>query len=753
MAKDKEVKLNGFKKYIALLWIGASLPVLSIASVFIYIVFFAELPSLQELENTKSNLASEIISSDQKTLGRYYIENRTNIRFESLSPYLVNGLLATEDARFYTHSGVDLRALARSIKGVLVGNDNAGGGSTLTEQLAKMLFPREKLSKSQVLLRKLKEWVIAIRLERNYTKDEIIAMYLNKFDFVNNAVGIKSAAHIYFNTSPDSLKIEQAAMLVGMAKNPALFNPHNTRRVDTTLQRRNVVLGQMMKYKYITKQAFDSLKNLPMTLNFQSDDHSQGSATYFREYLRDYLKKYFRTNKKPDGTSYDVYKDGLKIYTTLDSRMQIYAEQAVTEWVGGDLQPKFFKHWKNVKNAPFYRMTQKEIDNLMNSSMKRSERYRILKKAGKSNEEIIANFNTPTEMTIFKWKGDLDTIMTPMDSMRYYKHFIQTGFMSMDPHTGYITAWVGGINYKHFKYDHVRQGKRQVGSTFKPFVYTLAMQEGWSPCYQVPNIPVSFDLPEGGTWVPHNSDGKYGGMMTLKKGLAMSVNTITAYVLKQFGAQAVVDLARKMGITSQMDAVPSICLGTPDISVYEMVGANSTFANQGVWTEPVFITHIEDRNGNVIAEFTPKRVEALSEETAYMTISLMKGVVQGYGTATRLGYRFGLTNPIAGKTGTTQNNSDGWFMGITPDLVSGVWVGCEDRSVHFRNTSQGQGAEMALPIWAMYMKKVYADKKLKISKGDFEKPENFDDIKIELDCAKYDKFDEEEEHIEFGDNE
>ena len=752
MAKDKEVKSNGFKKYIVLLWIGVSLPVLFIASIFIYIVFFAELPSLQELENPKSNLASEIISSDQKSLGRYYIENRTNIRFESLSPYLVNGLVATEDARFYTHSGVDLRALARSIKGVIVGNDNAGGGSTITQQLAKMLFPREKLSKPQVVLRKLKEWVIAIRLERNYTKDEIIAMYLNKFDFVNNAVGIKSAAHIYFNTSPDSLKIEQAAMLVGMAKNPALFNPHNPRRVDTTLQRRNVVLGQMMKYKYITKQAFDSLKKLPMKLNFQSDDHNQGSATYFREYLRDYLKEYFKTNKKPDGTSYDLYKDGLKIYTTLDSRMQIYAEQAVTEWIGGDLQPKFFKHWKNVKNAPFYRMTQKEIDNLMTSSMKRSERYRILKKAGKSMEEIITNFNTPTEMTIFKWTGEVDTVMTPMDSMRYYKHFIQTGFMSMDPHTGFIKAWVGGINYKHFKYDHVRQGKRQVGSTFKPFVYTLAMQEGWSPCYQVPNIPVTFDLPEGGTWSPHNSDGKYGGMLTLKKGLALSINTVTAYVMKQFGAQAVVDLARKMGITSHMDAVPSICLGTPDISVYEMVGANSTFANQGVWTEPVFITHIEDRNGNVIAEFTPKRVEALSEETAYMTVNLMKGVVQG-GTGVRLSYRFGLKNPIAGKTGTTQNNSDGWFMGITPDLVSGVWVGCEDRSVHFRTTSQGQGAEMALPIWAMYMKKVYADKKLKISQGDFEKPENFDNIKVEFDCTKYDKFDEEEEHIEFGDDE
>ena len=384
--------------------------------------------------------------------------------------------------------------------------------------------------------------------------------------------------------------------------------------------------------------------------------------------------------------------------------------------------------------------------------MKRSERYRILKKAGKSMEEIIANFNTPTEMTIFKWTGEVDTIMTPMDSMRYYKHFIQTGFMSMDPHTGFIKAWVGGINYKHFKYDHVRQGKRQVGSTFKPFVYTLAMQEGWSPCYQVPNIPVTFDLPEGGTWSPHNSDGKYGGMLTLKKGLALSINTVTAYVMKQFGAQAVVDLARKMGITSHMDAVPSICLGTPDISVYEMVGANSTFANQGVWTEPVFITHIEDRNGNVIAEFTPKRVEALSEETAYMTVNLMKGVVQG-GTGVRLSYRFGLKNPIAGKTGTTQKNSDGWFMGITPDLVSGVWVGCEDRSVHFRTTSQGQGAEMALPIWAMYMKKVYADKKLKISQGDFEKPENFDNIKVEFDCTKYDKFDEEEEHIEFGDDE
>jgi penicillin-binding protein 1A len=724
---------NRFKTQVRIFWLLMLLPVIMVTAFFTYLVKFSDLPSLEELENPRSNLASEIISSDQMVIGKYYIENRTNVSFDRLSPNVINALVATEDARFYKHSGVDVRALLRSIKGVITGNEAAGGGSTITQQLAKMLFPRERLSKPELVIRKFKEWIIAIRLERNYTKDEIIAMYLNKFDFINNAVGIKSAARIYFNTIPDSLRIEQAAVLVGMAKNPALFNP--VRRREATEERRNVVLLQMKKYNYINELQFDSLKKIPLKLNFVREDQNEGLATYFREYLRDYLKKWCREHKKPDGSNYNLYKDGLKIYTTINSRMQQYAEEAVYEWLGKELQPKFFEHWKGKKSAPFYNLTDQEIEQLMTTSMKRSERYRVLKEQGMSEDEIKANFKKPIEMKLFAWNREIDTLLSPMDSMRYSKFFLRTGFMSMEPSTGYIRAWVGGINHKFFKYDHVKQGKRQVGSTFKPFVYALAMQESWSPCYQVPNIPVTFELPEGGTWSPKNSDAKYGGMLTLKKGLALSVNTVTAYVMKQFGPQAVVDLVRRMGVTSPMDAVPSLCLGTCDLSVYEIVGANATFANQGVYTEPVFLTRIEDKNGNVLEEFVPRRVEAVSKETAYLMVNLLKGVVD-HGTGVRLRYRYGLTNPIAGKTGTTQNNSDGWFIGLTPELVSGVWVGCEDRSAHFRSTDLGQGASMALPIWALYMKKVYADPKLKVSQGDFEKPEDVN-IKVELDCSKY----------------
>jgi penicillin-binding protein 1A len=741
-------KTQSSNKYIRWFWLLMLFPLVFIGIFILYLTVFADLPSLEELENPRSNLASEIISSDQKVIGKYYIENRTNVSFESLSPNVVNALVATEDARFYNHSGVDVRALARSLVGVVTANEGAGGGSTITQQLAKMLFPREKLSKPELVIRKFKEWIIAIRLERNYTKDEIIAMYLNKFDFINNAVGIKSAAKIYFDTTPDSLKIEQAAVLVGMAKNPSLFNP--LRRKQNTLERRNVVLGQMMKYQYISQAQFDSLRNIPMKIKYRKEDQNEGIATYFREYLRDYMKKWCKENKKPDGTNYNLYKDGLKIHTTINSRMQKYAEEAVYEWLGKELQPKFDQHWKGRKNAPFYNLSDKEVKDLMNISMKRSERYRNLKERGLSEDQIAQNFKQPVEMKVFSWKGEIDTVLSPMDSMRYSKFFLQTGFMAMEPGTGYIKAWVGGINHKYFQYDHVKQGKRQVGSTFKPFVYTLAMQEQLSPCYQIPNIPVTFDLPEGGTWTPKNSDGKYGGMMTLKKGLALSVNTITASIMKRFGPQSVVDLARKLGITSPLEAVPSLCLGTCDLSVYELTGANAAFANQGVWTEPIFITRIEDKNGNVLQEFIPRRVEAISKETAFLTLNLMKGVVD-YGTGGRLRFRYDLRNPIAGKTGTTQNNSDGWFIGITPDIVSACWVGCEDRSAHFRSTDLGQGASMALPIFGLFMQKVYKDSKLNVSKEDFERPEGLD-LKIELDCSKYNENKEEEESIEFGED-
>lgn len=733
--KSKSPKQN-FKRYIIAFWLVFFGP---IAFLFLFVLgvrLFADLPDTEELQNPKTLLATEIISSDMKVLGKFYAENRTNVKYKEISPYVVNALIATEDARFYEHSGVDFKALGRAVAGALTGSSSSGGGSTLSQQLAKMLFPREDLNKVQLVIRKIKEWIIATKLEREYTKEEIIALYLNKFDYVNNAVGIKSAAQIYFNTTPDSLKIEQAAMLVGMAKNPAYFNPN--RFHDRAEGRRNTVIQQMEKYGYITSVESDSLQKIPLKLNFHPEDHNEGLAPYFREYLRDvFLKKWCDQNRKPDGTKYDIYRDGLKIYTTIDSRMQRYAEQAATEHLK-ELQTAFFKDCKRKKNAPFaWNVSKDEIKTIMTQAMKRSERYRVLKKAGKSMEEIEKNFNTPIEMTLFTWDGEKDTTMTPMDSIRYAKSYLQTGFMSMEPQTGYIKAWVGGINHKYFQYDHVQIGHaRQVGSTFKPFIYALAIQEGYSPCYRLPNVPTTITYDEK-EWTPSNSDDKLNGkMLTIQQALANSVNYISAYFMKQFGPQATVDLVRRMGIVSPIDPVPAICLGTPEISVFEMVGANATFANKGTWIEPTFVTRIEDKNGKVLADFVPKTEEVMSEEKAYVMIQLMKGVVQ-VGTGVRLRYRYKLNQPMAGKTGTTQNNSDGWFMGITPDLVSGCWVGAEDRSVHFNSTNEGQGASMALPIFAKYMQKVYADKTIKITQGDFEKPSR--KIDIEMDCSKYNK--------------
>ncbi|MDQ3046835.1 MAG: transglycosylase domain-containing protein [Bacteroidota bacterium] len=735
MATEKPKKNNN-RKFVWWFWILFGGPVLSFMLLVLCVRLFAELPDTETLQNPKTNLATEVYSSDLKVLGKFYAENRTNVKFRDISINVVNALIATEDARFYDHSGVDLKALGRAIFGAITGSSSSGGGSTISQQLAKMLFPRENLSKPELVIRKIKEWIIAVKLEREYTKDEIIALYLNKFDFVNNAVGIKSAAQIYFNTTPDKLTIEQSAMLVGMAKNPALFNPN--RFYERAQGRRNTVLAQMQKYGYLTSTAKDSLQKIPLKLSFRPEDHNDGPAPYFREYLRDvFLKKWCEENRKPDGSKYDIYRDGLKIYTTIDSRMQKYAEEAVAEHLP-ELQKEFEKELKKKKNAPFSWMVSKdEIADIMKQGMKRSERYRVLKKAGTSMDKIEKIFNTKTEMTIFSWNGEIDTVMTPMDSVRYYKSFLQTGFMSMEPQTGYVKAWVGGINHKFFQYDHVQIGHaRQVGSTFKPFIYALAIQEGYSPCYRLPNVPTTI-LYDGKEWTPNNSDNKKNGkMMTLQQALAHSVNYITAYLMKQFGPQATVDLTRRMGIVAPIDPVPAICLGTPEISVFEMVGANSTFANKGTWIQPTCVTRIEDKNGKVLADFFPKSEEVMSEEKAFIMLQLMKGVVSS-GTGTRLRYRYKLNYPIAGKTGTTQNNSDGWFMGITPDLVSGCWSGAEDRAVHFDNTANGQGAQMALPIWAKYMQKVYADKTIKISKGDFEKPSK--KIEIEMDCSKYDK--------------
>lgn len=728
-------------KYISWLWIILVGPVL-LFFVLILLVgagVFGSLPKVDELLNPKNNLATIVYSGDMKILGKYYSENRVNVGFDKLDKDIVNALIATEDARFYDHSGVDVKAIGRSVTGVFIGGK--GGGSTITQQLAKMMFPREKLSKPELIIRKLKEWIIATRLERYYTKEEILALYLNKFDFLNLAVGIKSAAQIYFNREQDSLRIEQAAMLVGMAKNPSLFNP--IRFADTTLHRRNVVLNQMVKYGYLSKEKYDSLKILPLGLAFRPENHNDGPAPYFREYLRDnFLKAWCEKNINPETEKpYNIYKDGLKIYTTIDSRMQQYAEESVAEHMK-ELQKLFTKECLTKRNAPFaWNVSKIEIERIMNASVRRSDRYHDLKAQGLSHDKIMSTFYKPSNMRVYSLRGEMDTVMTPYDSIRYYKSFLQTGFMAMEPQTGYVKAWVGGINHKHFKYDHVKVSKRQVGSTFKPFVYALAIQEGRSPCYQVANVRTCIKLPDGTDWCPDNSDGPNdklaGKMITLKKALANSINYVTAWVMKQYGPQAVVNLVKRLGITSDIPEVPSICLGTPDISVFEMVAANSTFANKGTYIQPTFITRIEDKNGKVLQEFIPNSDEVFSEERAYAMIQLMRGVVQE-GTGSRLrGSKYKLVNQIAGKTGTTQHNADGWFIGLTPDLAAGVWVGGEDRSVHFNSIVEGQGASMALPIWGKFFRKVYDDKHLKLSKADFVRPKNLDP-NLEMDCSKYD---------------
>lgn len=721
---------NPNRKYLRAFWIIVLTPFILLASFMGLIAagYFGELPDFAELENPKSNLASEIYSSDMEVLGKYYYENRSNIHYQDLSPNIINALKATEDIRFETHSGVDLRGLFRVLfKTLLTQQESSGGGSTITQQLAKNLFHDKPKSKWQRGVQKLQEWIIAVRLEKRYTKEEIMAMYLNTVSFGSNAFGIKSAAKTFFNQGTDSLNTQQAALLIGLLQAPSKYNP--VRNPESAKNRRNVVLGQLGKYKFIKAEQLDSLKELPLQLHYQAEEHDQGIATYFREVLRSELMQWCKEHKKADGSSYSLYRDGLKIYTTIDSRMQRYAEEAMKEHLT-ILQKSFNAHWKDKE--PW--AEHKEI---ITDAIKRTERYQSLKAGNPkiSQKEVDKEFNTKVKMSVFSWKGDIDTLMSPLDSIKYYKKILQTGFMSMEPQTGFVRAWVGGLDYHHFKYDHVKEGRRQVGSTFKPFLYTLAMQEGYSPCYKVPNVRVNIPLPPPqGSWSPENSDGKYGGMLTLKEGLAESVNSVSAYLMKQFGPDAMIEVVRKMGITSAIDPVPSICLGTCDVSVMEMVAAYSAFANKGVWTEPVYLTRIEDKNGNVLHEVVPRQVEAISEETAYLMISLLEGVVQ-YGTSARLRGQYKFTNAMAGKTGTTQNQSDGWFMGITPNLVSGCWVGCEDRIVHFRSLEQGQGARTALPIWALYMQKVYADKKINLPQPSFEKPSV--PLTVELDCNKY----------------
>ncbi len=665
-----------FGKLILAFWVVLLTPVIVLFLTIVLVAngYFGPLPTFEELENPNSSLASEVYSSDQVVLGKYFYQNRSNTHFRDLSPALVNALKATEDIRYEEHSGVDIRGLFRVLfKTVILRQGNAGGGSTITQQLAKNLFHEKPNTKPERIRQKFQEWIIAVQLERNYTKQEILAMYLNTVEFGSNAFGIKSASQIFFNKLPSQLNIQEAATLVGLLKAPTYYSP--VRNPKNALVRRNTVLAQMRKYNLITPASYDSIKGLPIKLKFQAEEHSAGMATYFRETLRLELMKWCRDHKKSDGTNYNLYRDGLRIYTTIDSRMQRYAEEAMAEHLG-ELQKTFFEHWKG--KVPWADQPQ-----IITDAMKHSERYRMLADQGKTEKEIQKIFEKKVPMTVFTWHGETDTVLSPMDSIKYYKMFLQTGFMSLDPHTGAVKAWVGGNDYRYFQYDHVKEGRRQVGSTFKPFLYTVAMQEGYSPCYKVPNIPVSIKLVTGETWTPKNADGEYGGMLTLKAALAESVNCISAYLIKQFGPDAMITMARKMGITSPIDPVPAICLGTPDVSVFEMVGAYATFANKGVWTEPVYISRIEDKNGVVLQDFIPEKKEAISEETAYLMLNLLQGVVQ-IGTGMRLrGSKYNLDNPIAGKTGTTQDQSDGWFMGITPDLVSGCWVGCEDRSVHF----------------------------------------------------------------------
>jgi penicillin-binding protein 1A len=712
---------NYIKTFWKIIAFGTLFAILFISSIGFGL--FGELPTFRDLENPKSNLASEVLSTDGKVLGSYFIQNRSNAKFNELSPNLINALIATEDIRFYEHSGIDLKGTFAIIFYSMIGKKR--GSSTITQQLAKNLFPRKKQTILNIGVIKMKEWLTAIKIERNYTKEEIITMYFNTVDFGSNSYGIKTAANTYFNKTPKDLSIDEAALLVGILKGTTVYSP--IRNPERAKARRNVVLAQMEKYKYITEDELIEAQENELNLKFTSNDHNLGLATYFREYLRLELSKWCEENKKADGTEYDLYRDGLKIYTTLDSRMQQYAEEAVREHLTY-LQKEFYNHWKG-------RIPWGKNEDMILQALKRSERYVSMKEEGFSNEEIETVFNTPTNMTVFSWSGERDTTMTPLDSIKYYKWFLRSSFMSMDPHTGHIKAWVGGPDYRYFKYDQVKLGKRQVGSTFKPLVYTVAMDNGWSPCFEAPNLPIVFE--DFDNWSPKNSDNKEGGMMTLRMGLANSVNLITAYMMKQVGPQAVVNVAKKMGITSEIPPYPSICLGTPDVTLYEMVGAYSTYANKGVWIEPVYITRIEDKNGNVLFEKLPRKVDALSEQTAYLMLYMMKGVIDK-GTGLRLrGPRYRFTQPIAGKTGTTQDNSDGWFIGVTPDLVSGVWTGGEDRTIRFRSTNLGEGANTALPIWALYMKKVYANPELKISQGDFAAPTG--GLSVIVDCELYKK--------------
>ena len=750
------------RKIIKALWIFLVVIILAIVIVFVSISkgWIGYMPPVEELENPSYKFATEIFSEDEKVLGTwsYSKENRVYTAYKDLSPSIINALIATEDVRFVEHSGIDAKALFRAfVKRGLMFQKNAGGGSTLSQQLAKQLFTENVARNTlQRLFQKPIEWVIAVKLERYYTKEEILRMYLNKFDFLNNAVGIKTAAYTYFGCEPKDLKIEEAATLVGMCKNPSLYNP--VRFNERSRGRRNVVLEQMRKAGYITDAECDSLQALPLKLTYNRVDHKEGLATYFREYLRgvmtapkpvrsDYrgwqMQKFYEDsiawetnplygwcakNKKKDGTNYNIYTDGLKIYTTINSRMQQYAEDAVKEHLGDYLQPIFFKEKEGSKNAPYARsLPEKRVEELLTKAMKQTERYRLMKEAGASEQQIRKAFDTPEEMTVFSWKGDKDTIMTPMDSIRYYKSFLRTGFMSMDPANGHVKAYVGGPNYVYFQYDMAMVGRRQVGSTIKPYLYTLAMENGFSPCDQARHVEQTLIDENGTPWTPRNAnDKRYGEMVTLKWGLANSDNWISAYLMGKLNPYDLVRLIHSFGVLNKaIDPVVSLCLGPCEISVGEMVSAYTAFANKGIRVAPLFVTRIEDSDGNVISTFAPQMEEVISASSTYKMLVMLRAVInEGTGGRVR---RYGITADMGGKTGTTNDNSDAWFMGFTPSLVSGCWVGGDERDIHFGRMTYGQGAAAALPIWAMYMKKVYDDPTLGYDQQErFKLPEGFD---------------------------
>ena len=760
------------KKIIKWFWILFSVPVLLVFTLIGLVWALADIPSFEELENPDSNLATQVIADDGSTiLSTFHIENRSYVTYDELSPNLVHAAVATEDVRFYTHSGIDFQSLGRVVFKTLLGGDSSqGGGSTITQQLAKTLYPRADvsskipgMSKLKMVWIKLKEWVTAVKLERSYTKDEIITMYLNQVFFGSNAYGIKSAAQTFFAKTPAALTIEEAATLVGMVNKPTRYNP--ALNPDKSIVRRNFVISQMAKAGYISGEQRDSIQQIPITLSYQVQDHTAGSGLYFREMLRrtmmakepkrssysqyedyvvdsllwadDELYGWINKNTKPDGTKYDIYRDGLRIYTTINPKMQRYAEEAVEKHIGGDMQKRFDREVRWKKNPPFDdEVEQKWIDGIMKRARKDSDRYRRMKAAGVSESEIMKSFSVKVPMTLFTWEGDrqVDTVMTPDDSIRYYKRHMRASFMAMTPDNGQIKAYVGGADFKAFQYDNARQSKRQIGSTIKPFLYTLAMQEGMSPCDQVANVPQTFIISEDKIWTPESTDkDEYiGNMVTLKWGLAKSSNNISAYLMKQYGPQAMVEMMRKMGVGSFLDPVPPLCVGAANISLYEMVAAYNSFPSKGMYVRPIFVTRIEDNMGNVLATFSTVKKEAVSDRTAYLMANLMQGVVNG-GTGYALRSRFGLTGEMAGKTGTTNDNADGWFIGYTPQLTAGAWAGFEDMQVHFAALANGGGSASALPIWGYFMQSVRKDPSLSkyYDKESFDAPSGFE---LNLNC-------------------